>query len=63
MFITTPFFDVKLIIDGNFDLSTLGAGFTQNQTFRFVIVPADFGFKSGVDITDYHAVMHALKID
>ncbi|NCT18410.1 MAG: hypothetical protein AUK33_11215 [Flavobacteriaceae bacterium CG2_30_34_30] len=57
------FFDVKLIIDGNFDLSTLGAGFTQNQTFRFVIVPADFGFKSGVDITDYHAVMHALKID
>ncbi len=57
------FFDIKLLIDGNFDLSTLGAGFTQNQTFRFVIVPADFGVKSGVDISDYNAVMDALQID
>ncbi len=56
-------FRVNLFIDGNFDLSTLGTGFTQNQTFRFVVVPSDFGITSGVDISDYHAVIDALQID
>jgi len=57
------FFDVLLMIDGNFDLSTVGSEFTQNQTFRFVVVPADFATKTGVDIQDYNAVMNALNLN
>lgn len=36
------FFDVELLIDGNFDLGTLGNGFTDDQTFRIAIVPAEY---------------------
>ncbi|MEX0996725.1 MAG: collagen-like protein [Flavobacteriaceae bacterium] len=57
------FFDIMLQIDGNFDLSTVPSNFTQNQTFRFVVVPSDFANKSGVDISDYNAVMQALQLD
>ncbi len=57
------FFDIMLQIDGNFDLATVPVGFTQNQTFRFVVVPSDFALKTGVDIGDYSAVMQALKLD
>lgn len=55
------FFDVLLMIDGNFDLSTVPSTFTQNQTFRFVVVPAEFATLTGVDVTDYNAVMNALN--
>ncbi|WP_339609958.1 collagen-like protein [uncultured Planktosalinus sp.] len=57
------FFDVQIQIDGNFDLFTLGPAFTQNQTFRFVVVPSEFATTSGVDINDYNAVMKALDLD
>lgn len=57
------FFDIEILIDGNFDLFTLGPAFTQNQTFRFVVVPSDFATTSGVDIKDYNAVVQALEID
>lgn len=57
------FFDVQIQIDGNFDLFTLGPAFTQNQTFRFVVVPSEFATTSGVDINDYNAVMSALDLD
>jgi hypothetical protein len=36
------FLDVRLFLDGNFDLSTLGSAFTDNQTFRIAIVPSEF---------------------
>ncbi len=36
------FLDVKLFLDGNFDLNTLGSAFTDNQIFRIAIVPAEF---------------------
>lgn len=57
------FFDIMLQIDGNFDLSTVPSNFTQNQTFRFVVVPSDFATRSGIDISDYNAVMNALNLD
>ena len=57
------FFDVMLQIDGNFDLSTVPVGFTQNQTFRFVVVPSEFANNSGIDLSDYNAVMQALELD
>ncbi len=53
--------DIELLIDGNFDLSSLDASFTQNQFFRFVVVPSDFAETSGVDVSDYQAVMSALE--
>ena len=49
------FSDVELLIDGNFDLSTLGSEFTQNQRFRVVILPASQ--INGVDTSDINTVM------
>tara|TARA_R110000850_G_scaffold277142_1_gene423503 strand:+ start:12686 stop:13192 length:507 start_codon:yes stop_codon:yes gene_type:complete len=57
------FYDVLVTIDGNFDVSTLGPAFTQNQIFRVVVVPAEFATESGVDVQDYNAVMEALNLD
>ncbi len=37
------FVDIQFIIDGNFDLTTIGNEFINNQTFRIAIVPAEFG--------------------
>lgn len=52
--------DVELLIDGNFDLATLDGAFTQNQFFRFIVVPSDFAVNSGVDVSNYQAVMQAI---
>jgi len=49
------FADVELLIDGNFNLATLGPDFTLGQTFKIVIVPADWLF--GVDVSDINAVL------
>lgn len=53
--------DVELLIDGNFDLSQLDGAYTQNQFFRFVVVPSDFALDTGVDVSDYEAVMEVLE--
>ena len=53
--------DVELLIDGNFDLSNLDSGYTQGQTFRFVVIPSDAIQSSNIDFTDMGAVMNALK--
>lgn len=54
------FADVKLIIDGNFDLSTLGSEFTQNQIFRVIILPADA--INGMDTSDINTVINTFNI-
>ena len=53
--------DVEVIIDGNFNLSTLDAGFTENQTFRVIVIPSRI-FSSGLNLADMEAVMKALDI-
>ena len=55
------FADVQLLIDGNFDLSTLENDFTQNQRFRFVILPADA--INGIDISNLNEVIQAFEIE
>lgn len=55
--------DVELLIDGNFDLSTLDEAYTQDQFFRFIVVPSDFAIETGVDISDHDAVMQALDMN
>lgn len=36
------FFDVQVQLDGQYDPNTLPVDFTDNQTFRFVVVPSEF---------------------
>ncbi len=58
-------FDVSLFLDANFDLNTLSPAWTQNQTFRIVIVPGYFSGKraNAVDFKDYDATLKAYNID
>lgn len=37
------FVDVRLFLDGNFNLDTLGSEFTNDQTFRIAVVPSEYG--------------------
>ena len=56
------FLDVEIFIDGNFNLSTVDTGFTDNQIFRIVAVPAEFSL-DGIDTKDFNQVMKALSLD
>lgn len=58
-------YDVSLFMDANFDMNTLSSAWTQNQTFRIVIVPGYFSGKTSktVDFTDYNATLKAFNID
>lgn len=55
-------FDVNIYLHGTVDLNTLGAAFTQDQTFRMVVLPADYALNSGVNINNYMAVKNALDL-
>lgn len=37
------FVDVQFTIEGNFDLTTIGNDYLNNQTFRIAVVPAEYG--------------------
>jgi hypothetical protein len=52
--------DVKIFMGANFDLNTAPSSWTQNQTFRIVIVPARF--LGVVDKSNYLAVVNTLNI-
>lgn len=54
--------DVNIYLHGNVDLSTLGPAFTDDQTFRMVVLPADYALNSGVDVNNYQAVKAALDL-
>ena len=57
----TPF-DVNLFLtSADFNLDILGPQWTQNQTFRIVLVPGYFG-SARVDFSDYNAVMNMLDL-
>lgn len=56
-------FDVNVYLHGNVDLGTLGTGFTNDQTFRMVVMPSDFALNSGLDINNYEAVKAALHLN
>lgn len=50
--------DISIYIDADFDPGIL-PGYTQNQTFRFVIIPGNVA--STIDTSNYDAVMSALE--
>jgi hypothetical protein len=54
--------DFTIYAGGSFDLA-LTPQFTQNQTFRIVIIPGFFSKGTSVDFNDYDAVVKAFNID
>ncbi len=57
------FLDFELFIDGNFDLSTLSTDFTDNQTFRIVILPSEFLQSTDMDTTNLSSVMGKIGVE
>ncbi len=54
--------DIQFIIDGNFDLSTISTGYTDGQTFRYVLIPTEFAENFNGDFSNLNAVMSALEL-
>ena len=56
--------DFSIFLDGTVNLATLSASYTANQSFRVVIIPADFAARTNgsVDYNDYNAVAKYLNI-
>ena len=52
---------VNIFLDANFTQSTIPASWTQNQTFRIAIIPANFA--KTVNKNNIDAVMAALKVN
>lgn len=53
--------DVEIFIDGDFNLSNLDTGFTNNQLFRIVILPGEFS-QAKMDKSNINAVMSTLGV-
>ncbi len=53
------FLDVNIFLDANFNLSTLGSNYTDDQIFRIAILPAEYG-KSNLTMEE---LMYNLQID
>lgn len=49
-------FDVQIFLEGTVDFNTLQPGEWQNQTFRIVVVPADFMALKSIDISDFNSI-------
>lgn len=58
-------YDVSIFMNANIDMTMLTSEWTQNQTFRIVILPGTFNGKSSntVDFKDYNATLKAYHID
>jgi hypothetical protein len=54
-------FNVNIFLSANFSLNTLPSSWTQNQTFRIVIIPG--GFAKTINKNNIDSVMSALKVD
>lgn len=54
--------DVNIYLNGNVDPVILSEAFTDNQTFRMVVVPSDFAMDSGVDINNFQTLKVHLNI-
>ncbi len=57
------FVDVELFIDGNFDLSGIDTAFTDDQSFRIVIVPSIIAEASKMDTSSLSTVMASLGVE
>ena len=57
------YFSTYIYLDGDVDLSTLDATYTDGQKFRIAILPAVLIEDSSVDVSSYSEVMSAMKVD
>ncbi|GHA33154.1 hypothetical protein GCM10007103_13290 [Salinimicrobium marinum] len=57
------YFSTYIYLDGDVDVSTLNATYTDNQVFRIAILPATFASDNNIDVANYDAVMSALKVN
>ncbi len=60
------FLDASMFLDTQFDRTTLEAKWTTDQTFRVVVIPADFaknGRLKALDYNNYQEVSDLLQID
>lgn len=61
------FLDVSVFIDTQFDRTTLEPRWTQNQTFRVVVLPADFAkaarMSKNIDFSDYNELKELLQLE
>lgn len=57
-------YDANVFLAANFNLNTLGSSWSQNQVFRIVVIPANFGNKTAetLDINNYDEVVKHYKI-
>ena len=53
-------FDVNLFLESNVNLNTIPVTWTNNQTFRLVVVPGAFGKNSKIDYSNYKATIDML---
>ena len=53
--------DVKLFLTGDTDLSTVGDGYTLDQIFRVVVLPAEYVQENDLDMSNMEEVMSAVK--
>ena len=56
-------YDVNIFLDANFDLNTLSPAWSQNQTFRVLVIPANFSNKNAMNYNDYDATIKALHLE
>lgn len=54
--------DVEILVSGNFDLSGISTDFTDNQTFRVVIVPGEAASTAKMDRANISSVMSSLNV-
>ena len=55
--------DVNIFLEANFNLNSLAPSWTQNQTFRIVIVPANFAGKTSINHANYNEVIKSYNLD
>lgn len=55
-------YDVSVFIEADFNKDILGAAFTDDWVVRTVVIPGQFGGRSNVDYSDYHAVVEAFGL-
>lgn len=53
-------YDVNLFLDSNDNLNNFSSAWTQNQTFRLVVVPGSFKMSNKGNFTDYNATIEML---
>ncbi len=60
--VTNQIIDMSVFLDGYFDFATLPPGYTDNQTFRVVVVPSDFLDVANVDTNNLESLLNAKQL-